>query len=148
MELKTDTGGVKVEIPVDMAPHSPHNGVYTCLRLFQIHGVGVFAIRDIPKGTYLFSDDEPIVWVRKETVDKLPQELKDLYEDFAIIKDDTYSCPVSFDGLTPSWYLNRSDKPNVAIDEEYRFYALRDIPTGEELTADYRTCSDHPRGAE
>jgi len=125
----------------------PHDGVYTRLQPSQIHGVGVFAIRDIPKGAYVFTDDEPIVWVDKSNVDLLPNALKDLYEDFSVIKDDKYGCPESFDKLTTSWYLNHSDQPNVAADRHYKFHALRDIKTGEELTVDYRTYSEHPKGA-
>jgi uncharacterized protein len=125
----------------------PHDGVYTRLRPSRIHGLGVFAIRDIPKGTYIFSDDESIVWVDKKNVETLPKALKDVYEDFAVIKGDKYGCPESFDKLTTSWYLNHSDQPNVAADDDYKFYALRDIKTGEELTVDYRTYSERPKGA-
>ena len=32
----------------------PHEGVYTRIKPSNIHGVGVFAISDIPKGTYVF----------------------------------------------------------------------------------------------
>jgi hypothetical protein len=123
----------------------PHDGVYTRLRPSNIHGVGVFAIRDIPQGTYVFSeDDEPIVWVDKRSTERTPQALKELYDDFCIIKGDKYGCPKSFDALTISWYLNDSREPSVAADKEYRFYALRDIKAGEELTADYCTYSDTP----
>ena len=48
------------------------------------------------------------------------------------------------DLLTTSWYLNHSDEPNVAADEHYLFYALRDIKAEEELTVDYHTYSDEP----
>jgi SET domain-containing protein len=40
--------------------------------------------------------------------------------------------------------LNDSRKANVAADKDYRFYALRDIKAGEELTSDYRTYSNQP----
>jgi|SRR6266852_1439132 len=120
-----------------------HHGVYTRLKPSKIHGVGVFAIRDIPKGTAVFAeDDDDIVWVDKAVTDDLPEELKTLYDDFCIIKGDKYGCPENFDKLTIAWYLNNSDEPNVAADKDYRFYALRDIKAGEELTASYRTYSD------
>ena len=123
----------------------PHQGVYTRLRPSHIHGVGVFAIRKIPRGTYIFAqDDEPIVWVDKKSIRKLPKSVRELYDDFCIIKGSRYGCPKSFDCLTPSWYLNHSNNPNVASDQEVRFYALRDIKKGEELTVDYRTYSEMP----
>jgi hypothetical protein len=65
----------------------PHDGVYTRLGKSIIHGVGVFAIIDVPKGTYPFSDDdEPIVWVDKSTVETLSVAIRQLYYSFAIIK--------------------------------------------------------------
>lgn len=125
--------------------HLPHEGVYTRLKPSKIHGVGVFAIRDIPKGTPVFAeDDDDIVWVDKKDTENLLPPLREFYDDFCIVKGDKYGCPKNFDTLTIAWYLNSSDKPNVAADENYRFYALRDIKAGEELTADYSTYSDEP----
>jgi len=123
----------------------PHDSLYTRLKPSSIHGVGVFAITEIPKGTYVFpDDDEAIVWVDKKDVEHLPPAIKEFYEDFAIIKGDKYGSPRHFDALTTSWYLNHSTRPNIAADKQYKFYALRDIQAGEELTADYRTYSDLP----
>jgi uncharacterized protein len=123
----------------------PHHGVYTRLRPSKIHGVGVFAIKNIPKGTYVFADDdESIVWVEKKRIKNLPKAVRDLYDDFCIIKGNRYGCPRNFDSLTPAWYLNHSSNPNVAADKRVKFYALRDIKRGEELTVDYRTYSEMP----
>ena len=51
-------------------------------------------------------------------------------------------CPTSFNKLTPAWFLNHSENPNVAADKAYRFIALKNIKKGEELTADYNRYSD------
>ena len=124
----------------------PHEGVYTRLKPSRIHGVGVFAIREISQGTYVFpEDDEPIIWVQKRQTEEIPRALKNLYDDFAIIKGDKFGCPRSFDLLTMSWYLNHSAEPNLAADEGYRFHAKRKIKAGEELTVDYNTYSDQPK---
>jgi|SRR5579872_851097 len=124
----------------------PHDGLYTRLKPSPIHGIGVFAVRHIPKGTYIFPDDnEPIVWVDKKDVENLPQAMREFYEDFSIIKGNKYGSPCHFDALTTSWYLNHSNSPNVKADRQYRFYASRDIAAGEELTSDYRTYSDLPK---
>ena len=123
--------------------HLPHEGVSTRLGASKLHGVGVFAIRDIPKGAYVFVDDDAdIVWVDNNYLEGLPPEIRRFYDDFAIIKGNKYGCPASFDQLTISWFLNDSKEPNVAANKEYRFYALRDIKKGEELTVDYDTYSD------
>jgi SET domain-containing protein len=123
----------------------PHEGVFVRLKPSKIHGIGVFAIKNIPKGTYVFRDDnQRMFWVEKSKIGRLPLVIRDLYEDFCIIKERKYGCPKSFDALTPAWYLNHSEKPNVAADSQIRFYALRNIKKGEELTADYRTYSEMP----
>jgi len=123
----------------------PHHGVYARLQPSRIHGVGVFAITDIPKGAYIFADDdEELVWIHKRMLANLSAEERRLYDDFCIIRGDLYGCPQSFNKLTPAWYFNESSAPNVAADQAYRFYALRRIKNGEELTVDYASYSDRP----
>lgn len=130
----------------------PHGGVLTRLRPSPIHGVGVFAITAIKKGTRLFAgDSDEMRWIQ---ADRLPKDkqLRDLYHDFSIEKKGKsghptrYGSPRHFDCLTMSWYLNDpapGGKPNVRCDENYDFWALRDIKEGKELTVDSRTYSDH-----
>jgi hypothetical protein len=116
----------------------PHQGVCTRLKPSKIHGVGVFAIKDIPKNTKLFSNDlSEMVWIDKDSLKKLPVQINNLYEDFAVPKEDRYGCPANFNRLTMSWYVNDSKHPNVRCDNSYNFWTLRDIKSGEELTADY-----------
>jgi SET domain-containing protein len=129
----------------------PHGGCYTRIRLSRIHGVGVFAIRRIKKGTSIFPDDnQEIEWIDNSDLKKLPPEIRKMYDDFCIIKDGgkKYGCPSSFNRLTISWYLNepwRNQEPNVECRDDYMFYALRDIAVGEELTVNYETYSERPR---
>lgn len=123
---------------------APHHGVYTRLRPSKIDkgGVGVFAIRRIRKGTNVFTgESERLVWT---DVDKIPSErsLKKLYTDFGVLRDGRYATPANFNSVGPGWYLNSSKKPNVRCDENLDFIAIRDIATGEELTADYDEYSD------
>ena len=121
----------------------PHEGVYARLMPSRIHGVGVVAIANIPKGTYVFEpDDDSLVSARASATKSLPTDLRRLYEDFCILKGDDYECPSSFNRLTPTWFLNNSRDPNMAADSSFRFYAIRDIEAGEELTAEYTTYSD------
>jgi SET domain-containing protein len=122
----------------------PHDGVYTRLQPSSIHGVGVFAICGIPKGTYIFEpDDDDTVFVPAREVRSLPPEVRRLYEDFCVLEDEVYECPSSLNKLTPSWYLNHSKSPNVSADSSLKFFAIRDIEAGEELTADYGTYSEN-----
>ena len=130
----------------------PHEGVYTRLGRSKVHpdGVGVLAIRPIPKGTYPFkTDDSEIVRIEQERIQNLPPKKKELYEDFGVLKDGKWTVPTNFNKLTPAWYLNCSkDDPNMACDEELEFYALRDIEEEDELTVDYRTYSDYTKGCD
>jgi hypothetical protein len=105
--------------------------------------VGVFAIRDIPKDAYVFEpDDDELVSVLADEIRGLPPDIRRLYEDFCVLTGSTYQCPSNFNKLTPAWYLNTSKSPNVAADSSLKFYAIREIQTGEELTADYDAYSD------
>ena len=122
----------------------PHYKVYTRLKPSKIHGIGVFAITNIKKGTFIFYGDEDseMIWIKKSKLKKLPKEIERLHEDFCILKNGVYGCPVNFNSMTVAWYLNSSKKPNVGCDKDYNFYALRNIKAGEELTVDYDTYSE------
>jgi len=121
----------------------PHLGAYVRLKRSRIHGIGVFAIRDIPKRTYVFrGDNHEMVWVKASSTSRLAKAVKMLYRDFCVSRNGRYGCPKNFNMLTPAWYLNHSKKPNMAADENYDFYSLRRIKKGEELTVDYDTYSD------
>jgi SET domain-containing protein len=123
----------------------PHKHTLVRLKPSKIHGVGVFAIKRISKGDLIFPDDDgEMTWVNKKLIDKLPAAIKRLYIDFCVYEGDRVLCPSSFNRMTISWFLNHSDNPNVACDENYCFTALRDIEVDEELTANYKEYSDIP----
>lgn len=129
----------------------PHENVYTRLKPSTIHGVGVFAIRTIPKGTSIFPhDSQRVVWVTKNEIKHLRGDVRRLYDDFCIVKDKgrTYGCPSNFSLMTIAWFLNEpphGQEPNVGCHRGYAFYALRDIAAGEELTVNYATFSETPK---
>jgi FRG domain len=130
----------------DVKMDRPHSRVYVRLRPSKLDkkGVGVFAIRRIPKDTRIFADEnEELCWIPKSSLPK-GKALRTLYEAFAVIEGDRYGCPTSFNRLTPAWFLNESKKPNTRCDENYDFYTLRNVVAGEELTVDYSTFSRYP----
>jgi hypothetical protein len=49
---------------------------------------------------------------------------------------DGYHCPRDWHRMSIGWYLNHSDRPNVAMNG-MRARATRAIPAGTELTVDY-----------
>ncbi len=128
-----------------MKTRAPHDGVYARIGPSRIHGVGVRAIRDIPAGTLVFQrESERVRWVSRAAVRRLPPAIRALYEDFGMVWGDQIGVPPTLNMLSVGWYVNHSDRPNVAAGDDGRFRALRRIPKGAELTADYRTFVDEP----
>jgi hypothetical protein len=119
---------------------------FTRLKPSPIHGIGVFAIREIPRGTNIFKDDRSeMVWVDRTEIQRKGGEIRRLYEDFCVQDDGKYGCPNGFNNLTVAWYINEPSEgtePNVECRDEYDFFAARDIEAGEELTVDYSTYSE------
>ncbi len=131
---------------IAMAKSLPHSGVFSRISVSAIHGVGVRAIRPIKKGAYVFpGDDEKMRWIDKLKLKRVPIEIRKLYKDFCVEDGKRLGCPQNFNRMTIAWYLNHSNTPNLAADRSYRFYALRNIKKGEELTADYGTYNTKSR---
>jgi SET domain-containing protein len=128
-----------------MSTRQPHDGVYTRIGRSATHGVGVIAIRPIPKGTLVFEgESELVVWVPRAEVRRMPMAIRSLYEDFGMVWGDQLGVPPTLNMLSVGWYVNHSDTPNVEAGDDGRFRTLRRIKVGEELTADYRTFVDEP----
>ena len=109
------------------------------------HGVGVVAIRRIPKGTDPFKNCDPFGDVIELPEAELeasaaPEASKQIVRDFCALQDGIYFVPTYvIDALDKSFFVNHSRTPNViAKDDGEYFVAARDIRPGEELTADYR----------
>ena len=117
---------------------------YVMIRPSAIEGIGVFAIRDIPKGCRtMFSKpipnkDEWIV-ISKTEIEQLPQHSKDLIENYCLYDEENYFVPeYGFKKMDLVNFLNHSDTPNIiSINEGEYFEAIRDITKGEELLIDY-----------
>ncbi len=106
-----------------------------------LHGIGVFAIRVIPKGCTTMFSAEMGDWVtvdRKE-VDALPGYAKDLVENFCLYDEANYFLPAQgFKSIDLSLFLNHADIPNIqSVNDGAYFAALRQIEEGEELLVDY-----------
>lgn len=108
------------------------------------HGVGVIAIRSIPKGTDPFKNADPegdVLRIPKAEFDAYdaPEEAKTMVRDFCALQDGVYYVPnYGIDAITKFYYLNHSKKPNMMTpDKGCTFITMRDIKAGEELTANY-----------
>jgi SET domain-containing protein len=119
---------------------------YVMIKPSPLHGIGVFAIRPIPKGTKNIFSEGMGEWIQvsKQEVESLPQSSKDLIENHCLFDEDHYFIPeYGFKLVDLVIYLNHSEIPNVrSLNEGEQFEALRDIQEGEELLVDYGTIVD------
>lgn len=108
--------------------------VKTYLAPSEIDGVGVFALRDIPKGQKLYLDMIPKLYnlPHKEFSNLFPTVRKEILARFPlIVRGSAFAYPTT----RISAYMNHSNEPNYdAVND----VVLRDIKSGEEITEDYR----------
>lgn len=98
------------------------------------HGVGVFAIREIPMGTKLYANVFPQAYkLPYGSLKKLWPEVRELILDRwpRVVNSEAFMWPDTF----LQGYINHSDDPNYDCVNDV---ALRDIKVGEEITEDYR----------
>lgn len=116
--------------------------VWATLGVSKIKGIGVIAIRDIPKGQlitdYSVHDIKnlSLITVKSNEFDKIDPEIRKLILDRTMFRD----WQTDFRFYSPNHeqtlqsFMNHSDTPNTD-----GFYTLVDVKKGEELTEDYRT---------
>lgn len=120
-----------------------NNHTYIMLKPSPIAGIGVFAIKNIPRGCRdMFSKpDKQENWIKlsKAEVELLPQHSKLLIENYCLYDAENYFVPDhGFKKVDLSLFLNHSDNPNViSIQDGEYFEAIHDIANGEELFIDY-----------
>lgn len=117
------------------------NETLIALKPSPVHGIGVFAIADIPKGFREIFSRGVGEWIRVPIaeVEKLPEHSRSLVETYCLFDETDYFVPdYGFRVMDLVNYLNHSSDPNVVSvnDGEY-FESLREIKTGEELFVDY-----------
>ncbi len=130
---------------------------YCRLKPSKIEGVGVYAIRDIPKGKNPFLGIKNNKWrkFKMQELKKLDKEILKLVDDFFVIeypsghKQDgsVYIPETGLNGIDVSFFVNNSKNPNLKIvgDGKYEaliFKTLRKIKKGEELKVSYATYDD------
>ena len=90
--------------------------VYCRLGVSPIHGIGVFAIRDIPKGT------QPLVSLlkikefsfSKKEIKKLPASVQKEVRMFCYYDKDEHLIPsIGLNAMNMAFYMNHSKKPNI-----------------------------------
>jgi len=122
------------------------NDTYVIIKPSPLHGIGVFALRTIPKGQRgLFSKNiGEWIPISKKEVSELPQYSIDLVENYCLYDEENYFIPdYGFKVIDLVNFLNHSDSPNViSINDGEDFETTIEIAAGEELLIDYGSIVD------
>jgi hypothetical protein len=107
----------------------------------KIHGVGVFAIKDIPKGTKLFADMVPKVFhIPYGSIKKLfPEVREQILERWPnIVNGGAFAWP----DTNIQAFMNHSDEYNY---DSILDVTVNDVKKGEEITEDYRDIKNYEK---
>ena len=104
------------------------------------HGIGVFAVHEIKKGTSLrlFGDEKRL---ENRVIVRSKKDVPELFREYCMDRGDSLLCPPDFGHMQLGWHLNHSKTPN-ATHRDYHWYAARDIRAGEEITIDYNSLEE------
>ena len=114
--------------------------VWCRLKPSSVHGVGIFAIKDIPRGTDPFVDSymgDQFSLIDKKKLTSLSPEIKQMLEDYwPTNKNKEAIVPLYPNTLVWTNYLNYTDderKVNIHLNDQGKWETLREIKEGEEL---------------
>ena len=114
---------------------------YVAIKPSAIHGIGVFAITDIPKGCRDLFSKNVGNWIKVSIADveKLPGHSRSLIETYCLYDEENYFVPdYGFKVMDLVNYLNHSSSPNIiSVNDGEYFEAILDIPAGNELMINY-----------
>tara|TARA_Y100000310_G_scaffold267587_1_gene279649 strand:+ start:136 stop:585 length:450 start_codon:yes stop_codon:yes gene_type:complete len=121
-------------------------GAFCKIQPSAIHGVGVFAIKDIPAKicpwvtpNHHFTNDPYLLTT--DDLNRLDRSIKDTLLDYNLKESDgLYISPHELEVFHLTQFLNASKKPNLdfLFDTTGEFITNREIKKGEELTVDYQ----------
>jgi hypothetical protein len=117
------------------------NTVYCRLGVSTVHGVGIFAIKEIPKGVNPFADSyigQDAVLIHKNKIKN--ENISKLLEDY-FPTNGNENCIIPLFPNQPIWtnYLNYTSDPekvNIFLDSTGVWKTTKTIPLGEELLED------------
>ena len=114
--------------------------VYCRLGISKVHGIGVFAIRTIPKGV------KPLVSLikikefefSKQEIKQLPASVRKEVDMFCYYDSKKYLIPsIGLNSMNMAFYMNHSKNPNVGFLKNGDIVALKQIEADDELLFDY-----------
>jgi len=114
---------------------------FITLKPSPVHGIGVFALRDIPRGCKTLFSRNVGEWIRVpiSDIDQLPDQTRNMVETYCLYDETHYYLPdYGFKVMDLVNYLNHSSTPNViSVNDGEYFESLREIKEGEELLVNY-----------
>ena len=118
--------------------------VPTHLAPSRIHGLGVFALAPIAKGTPVWRFAKGLdMEFSPDIVNGLPEHVRTFFSRYGYLDRNVKRFILCFDDAR---FVNHSETANVATDYTQDRYgldvALRDIAAGEEITMDYAGFED------
>ena len=113
--------------------------IYCKIGVSKIHGVGVFALREIPKGATPLRGprQQREIKIKIKEIDAFPKPLKNYINGFCFVDEDAIFIPS--DGLNAmdmAAYLNHSKTPNLRFRKDGILVAVKKIRSGAELFID------------
>tara|TARA_Y100000310_G_scaffold300939_1_gene336983 strand:- start:971 stop:1396 length:426 start_codon:yes stop_codon:yes gene_type:complete len=117
-----------------------NNNIYCKLKPSKIHGVGVFAIKNIPKNTNPFKEFGKNVKliIPKSELNGMDENIKKLLSDFMVNSEDKQMILLSSTFQSHyKYYLNTGDEPNLTYISSDTCNTIRDIDMNEELILNY-----------
>ena len=120
-----------------------HNDIYCKLAPSPIHGVGVFALKDIPINTVIFRVNLKTITVDSKFLNRIHINVANYYNSMLLSNLSTIEIPETGMSVIPtSYYLNHSEEPNAKIDiENNLIVAKKNIYADEEVTINYKGLS-------
>ena len=126
------------------------NDIYCRIKPSKKHGVGVFAIKDIPKNTNPFKttygncSTNRYINIKSDELKNIPDNVIKILDDFIGIDDNkTYSIPIGgMNTLDISFYMNHAKNNNIDIINNKKctftiFKTNKVIKKGSELFINY-----------
>ena len=114
--------------------------VYCRLGVSPVHGIGVFAVRAIPKGVNPMRTwhDVEEVSLPLKALKGLPKGVRQELDMFCYYTKEVMHIPsVGMNTMNMAVYLNHSKKPSVKYLKNGQLVTLKAVRTGEELMLDY-----------
>ena len=119
---------------------------YCSFGISKVHGVGVIAIRDIPKGIDPFPSVKPekTIQLTDKDLQLLPKEVIKKIKDIFVRCNGMYHIyDLGLNCMGIRFHVNHSNNPNIAVNKGVvtkgynPFITLRNIKKGEELFWNY-----------